>query len=119
MTANRKEKINRVVFALNSFLFVIGALDPLSQGKWLFGCIQLLAGGANLAFLLTMNQEKVNLWLNRLVFIMNIVVAVAIGFDQMAAGKQYIQYAWFFAALASLVALFMQVRKEKAASASG
>lgn len=118
MTTNRKEKINRVAFTLNSFLFVMGAIDPLSQAKWLFGCIQLLAGGANLAFLLTMKKEKVSLWLNRLVLLMNVVVAIAIGFNQIAAGKQYIQYAWFFAAFASLVALFIQVRKEKTASAS-
>ena len=96
----------------------MGAIDPLSQGKWLFGCVQLLAGGANLAFLLTMNKGKVNLWLNRLVLMMNIIVAIAIGFDQIAAGKQYIQYAWFFAAFASLIALFIQLRKEKTASAS-
>ncbi len=118
MTADRKEKTNRVVFALNSFLFILGAIDPLSQGKILFGGIQLLAGISNFVFLLSLRKGKPNLWLNRLVLLMNVIVAIAIGFDQIAAGKQYIQYAWFFAAFASLVALFIQVRKEKTAAAS-
>lgn len=118
MTANRKEKINRIVFALNGFLFIMGAIDPLSQGKLLLGGIQLLAGISNLAFLFSLRKGEPNLWLNRLVLLMNVVVAITVGFDQIAAGKQYIQYAWFFAAFASLVALFIQVRKEKTASAS-
>ena len=119
MTVNRKEKINRIVFALNSFLFIMGAIDPLSQGKMLFGGIQLLAGISNFAFLLSLRKEKPNFWLNRLVLLMNVIVAIFVGLDQIAAGKQYIQYAWFFAAFASVVALFIQVRKEKAGTAVG
>ena len=107
------------MFALNSFLFIMGAIDTFSQGKILFGGIQLLAGIANFAFLLSLKKEKISLWLNRLVLFMNVVVAIAVGFDQIAAGKEYIQYAWFFAALASLVALLLQIRKEKAAAAIG
>lgn len=114
----RKEKINQIVFALNSFLFIMGAIDPLSQGKLLFGSIQLLAGIANFAFLLTLKKEKTNLWLNRLVLLMNVIVAISVGLDQMAAGKQYIQYVWFLAALASLIALIVQLRREKVATTS-
>ena len=55
------------------------------------------------------------MWLNRLVLLMISVVAVAVGFDLIAAGKQYIQYAWFFAALASLIALLVQLKKDKVA----
>lgn len=118
MTNNKKSQLSRLVFALNGFLFLLGALDPWQQGKFLFGSIQLIAGLINLALLPSFLSERAKARLNRWVLLMNVVVAISIGLDQIASGKQFIQYAWFLAALGSLIALLIRLRKDRATSLS-
>lgn len=105
-----------MVFALNGFLFILGALEPWQQGKVLLGSIQLIAGGLNLALLPAFLSPKTKQWLNQLVLLMNVAVAISIAWDQIAAGKRFIQYAWLLAAFASLVALLVQLKKDQTAS---
>lgn len=113
MKPERKERINRLVFTLNGFLFVLGGIAPLIEGKLFLGGIQLAAGLFNLLLLLPFTQIRTRVWLNRVVLLLNIVVAISVALDYISAGKRFIQYVWFLAALGSFIALWIQVKREK------
>ena len=113
MKQERKERINRLVFTLNGFLFVLGGIPLLLEGKPFLGAVQLTAGLANLLLLLPIKQIRAKVWLNRVVLFLNIVVAISVALDYISSGTRFIQYVWLLAALGSVIALWIQVKREK------
>jgi len=113
MKQARKERINRLVFTLNGFLFVLGGIPALMEGKPFLGVIQLAAGLFNFLLLLPIKQIQTRIWLNRIVLFLNIVVAISVALDYIAAGTRFIQYVWLLAALGSVIALWIQIKREK------
>ena len=43
MKTTRKKRLSKMVFAINAFVFLMGAMTFISSGKYVFGIIQLIA----------------------------------------------------------------------------
>ncbi|MCB0628586.1 MAG: hypothetical protein R2824_25730 [Saprospiraceae bacterium] len=106
----------RAAFILNGGLYLLGMSGLISDGKWLFAGLYLLAGLANLAMLIRFKEERLKNGLNFFILFLNVVVAFYTAVDYHLSGKQYVQYAWVLAGLMSVVALVIQYRKRKYAS---
>lgn len=106
-----KHKLSTIVFIINGLLFFLGGAGLLSEGKYVFGLIQVVAGISNMAILVGTRKSHRRHILNLVILLMNVLVAGSIAWDYTLAGKQYIQYAWLVAALMSLAAFAIQLRK--------
>ncbi|WP_422360014.1 hypothetical protein [Reichenbachiella sp.] len=106
-----KHKLSTIVFVVNGILFFLGGAGLLGEGKVIFGAIQIVAGACNIAILIGTRKSHRRHIINLLILLMNVVVAGSISWDYTLAGKQYIQYAWLVAALMSLAAFAIQLRK--------
>ena len=113
MRDKKKKKLFIITFLLNSFLFALTGFDVISDAKVSLGLVYLLASFANLIMGLSSNKEKLRAILHYIVLFMNVLVALSLGIDSIVAGKNYIQYAWFLAALMSLIALILQWKRRK------
>ena len=109
----KKQKLLRATAFLNGFLFLMGGFSFINDGKLLFGSIQLLASVLNI--LSGLNVSIVKKWGRALrlgIGFLNVMVAATVAVDYYQSDTQYIQYAWAFAAIMNLIALFIQWRKE-------
>jgi len=116
--AEKKVKLTKIVFGLNGVLFLMGGVSLLEEGKTLLATIQLVAAGTNLAMIPRFIPDQKKRYLGMVVLAMNVVVNGSIFYDNLVAGKNYIQYVWLLAAVMSLVALVVMYRKEGASSGS-
>lgn len=110
---NRKKRLVSITFAINGFLFLMGGLSLIFEDKIIFGMIQLLASMLNILMIVKIRSEKPIVKLNLGVLVMNVIVCISIALDNMLADTSYIQYAWIVAAMASLVAFFIQIKRKK------
>lgn len=108
-----KERLSKVVFALNAFLFLLSAIGLGEQGKWLLATIQGLAAALNIILLLRFLSMKSRKLLGQAVFIMNVLVCLSVAIDYQSSGSNYIHFAWYLAALISLLAIFINRKKAK------
>lgn len=99
-------------------MFLMGGVSLLEEGKTLLATIQLVAAGTNLAMIPRFIPDQKKRYLGMVVLAMNVVVNGSIFYDNLVAGKNYIQYVWLLAAVMSLVALVVMYRKEGASSGS-
>ncbi len=111
MDNKRKERLTKIAFFFNGFLFLMGGIGLIGEDKIAFGSIQILAGIINLAMLIRFKNETLKDRLNWLILLMNVIVALSVALDYHWAGKQYIQYAWVLAAVMSVVAMVVQWRR--------
>ena len=109
--AEQKARLTKIVFGLNGVLFLLGGITLLEEAKVVLALIQLIAAITNLAMLPRFIPEARKVYLSIIVLIMNVVVNASIFYDYLMAGKQYIQYVWLLAALLSVVALVVIVRR--------
>lgn len=109
----RLQLLLRVSFLLSGFLMLMGGLSMLEQDKLAFAAIQLIAAALNLAILIRFKSTRLLKMLNKAILLMNVLVCASVGVDYTLAGKDYIQYVWFFAAVLSLVALQVRYNKDK------
>ena len=114
MNPERKARLQKMVFVLNGSLFLLGSYDLLGQGKLLFAVLQALAAALNFIMLLSIARQRYSKTMSTLLLLMNVLVALSIAFDyHFHQGKEYIQYAWVLAALISVLALVLKLKKEK------
>ena len=107
----RKKILTRVAFSLNGALFLLGGIVLIDEGKLVLGIIQLLASILNISMIIKIsNKQKVEK-LNYVILAMNVVVCLSIAIDYMLANTSYIQYVWILAAIVSLIALLIQMKK--------
>ena len=112
---SRKKKFTRIVFILNGLLFLLAAFDYASQTLWAFTTLHFTAAMLNLSMIKKFRSEKRKELFSYGILLMNIIVPIALAMDCIAQGKQYIQYAWFLAALMSTVVLILKIIRRKAA----
>ena len=110
---NRKRKISRILFILNSFLFLISGIDLLTNNKLIFASLQIFAAMLNLSMIVEFKHKQINKKIELLVLVMNIIICIFMAFDYIQSGKSYIQYIWMFAAIMSAIALLIQLQKNK------
>ncbi len=113
MKAKRKQRVIRAVSISSGMIFLMGALDFMSNGKIAFGALQIVAGLLNL--LSALPEDRLPRWrlgLKYGVLALNVLVAITVAIDYAQAGTQYIQYAWAIVAIISTVALIIQWRKD-------
>ncbi len=113
MKAKRKAKLFRFSFLLNAFIFFIGGLSLLEDGKNPLAILQFVTALFNLFMLLKKLSPKKRITLNYIILILNILVAASVAFDYYFMGKGKITYLWFFAAIMYTVALIVQIRKQR------
>ena len=109
MAFNQKERLIRMSFLLNGFLFVLGALELITSGRVPFGLFQ--GGIAVMNFLLySKGREAITKKLLTYgILIANIVVYLTTVSEKVNAGKQLVQYAWLIAAIMTTVALIVYI----------
>lgn len=113
MNSKTKAKLFRFSFLLNAFIFFIGGLSFLEEGKHALAILQFITALFNLFMLLKKLSPKKRITLNYIILILNILVATSVAFDYYFMGKEKIKYLWFFAAIMYTVALIVQVRKQR------
>ncbi len=111
MESKKKQRISLFTFILSGVLFTMGGLLLIAESKIWFGLLQLAAGIFNFGAV-AFRKKAIRARLELVVFLFNILVALSVAWDYMLAGKQYLQYAWFMAALLSCIALIITVRKK-------
>ena len=109
----KKNKLIKIAFLLNGLLFLVGGIVLINEGKLIFGIIQILASILNITMILKIRNKKTIEILNYLILAMNIIVCISIAVDNILANKSYIQFAWIIAAIVSLVAIIVQIKKRK------
>lgn len=114
MNAKIKNKLNRIVFLLNGFLFLLGGIVLIDETKWTFGVLHFLGSALNLGMIIKFENKKTKEIIEYAVLAVNVVVSLAIAIDYQLAGKAYIQYAWLMAAIMSSVALGIHIKRRKA-----
>ncbi len=114
----KKNRLELVAFSLNGFLFLLGGVVLIDENKIVLGIIQLVSSLLNILMIVRIRNKKRVEKLNHAILVMNVIVCISVGIDYMLANKTYIQYAWFFAAVVSLVALIIQIRKKKTLSSN-
>lgn len=112
MNQKKHKPIERITFLLNGFVFILNGVILTSDLKLIFGLIQILAGISNI-IMLAVKIERTKQKLYYLIFVLNILVALATSFDYFILGKKYIQYVWILIALLSLITLIMHSKKVK------
>lgn len=113
MNAKIKTKLFRFSFLLNAFIFFIGGLSLLEEGKNTLAILQFVTALFNLFMLLKKLSPKKRISLNYIILILNILVAASVAFDYYFMGKEKIKYLWFFAAFMYTIALIVQIRKQR------
>ncbi|GAB5472658.1 MAG: hypothetical protein Mars2KO_07570 [Maribacter sp.] len=108
-----KDKLNSIAYALNGILFLMGGITLIDDGKLIFAAIQVLASILNIMMVLKIRKKGKIEKLNHIILAMNIVVCISVAVDYILANKSYIQFVWIFAALLSLVALILQMKRKK------
>lgn len=116
MNTKRKNRIIRISFLLNGFLFLMGGVNLMGEQKILFGLIQIIAAILNFGMLTNIKSETNKYHLSISIFIVNIFVAISIAVNYIQSGTQYIQYVWFLVAFLTLGATIIQIRKHKTPS---
>ena len=102
--------LTKVVFALSGILFFIGGMPLLGEDKVIFAIIQILASVLNISMLLEIRSKKTIKKLNYSILSMNVVVGLYVAVDHILSNESYIQYIWFIVAIASFVALIIQIK---------
>ncbi len=113
VNAKIKAKLFRFSFLLNAFIFFIGGLSFLEEGKNALAILQFVTALFNLFMLLKKLSPKKRITLNYIILILNILVAASVAFDYYFMGKEKIKYLWFFAAIMYTVALIVHIRKQR------
>ncbi|MDC7999502.1 hypothetical protein POV26_00470 [Aequorivita todarodis] len=113
MNPKLKAKLFRFSFLLNAFIFFIGGLGLLEEGKNALAILQFVTALFNLFMLLKKLSPKKRIALNYIILILNILVAASVAFDYYFMGKEKIKYLWFFAAFMYTVALIVHIRKQR------
>lgn len=113
MNQQRKERITRAVFVLNGFLFLLGGVGLLNDGKIVFGIAQIIASVLNFGMLSKFRKTEYKYLLELLILVVNVIVCVLIAIDYIQMGKMYIQYMWIIAAIISTIALIVKLVKDK------
>lgn len=109
----RKERLSKVVFIINGFVFALGAFSYFSQNKLFFALLQLITALLNIFGVISHKRQKIKIYISYLILIFNILVALSISYDLFELGKKYIQYAWITVAIVSFVAIYVQYKKDK------
>lgn len=104
----KKERLEKIVYALNGFLFLLGTITLISDTKLIYGIIQLIAALLNFSMIVKFRNSKTEQKMHYAVLGMNVIVCCSIFIDHIQSGKKYIQYVWLLAAVASLIALFIK-----------
>jgi hypothetical protein len=110
---NKKNRFTKLAFSINGLLFLMGGISLINDGKSILGVIQLLASIFNITMILKIRNKSSIEKLNYIILAMNIVVCLSIAIDNILAGKLYIQFVWIIAAIVSLVALILQIKRKK------
>ncbi|SRX54447.1 hypothetical protein AEQU1_01457 [Aequorivita sp. CIP111184] len=113
MKPKLKAKLFIFSFLINAFIFLLGGLSLLEEGKNALAILQFITALFNLFMLLKKFSPKKRITLNYIILILNILVAASVAFDYYFMGKEKIKYLWFFAAIMYTVALIVQVRKQR------
>ncbi|MBR9920466.1 MAG: hypothetical protein GYB31_06470 [Bacteroidetes bacterium] len=113
MDTEKKKRVLKIAFLLNGFLFLLGGVGLVQDGKWGMAVLQFLAAAFNIMMVLPLFKESVKTRLNVLILGMNVMVTASIAWDYHLSGANYIQYAWLTAAVMSLLALFVYLKKKK------
>ncbi|SRX74504.1 hypothetical protein [Aequorivita antarctica] len=113
MKPKLKAKLFRFSFLLNAFIFLLGGLSLLEEGKYALAILQFVTALFNLFMLLKRISPKRRITLNYIILILNILVAASVALDYYFMGKEKIKYLWFFAAFMYTVALIVKVRKQR------
>lgn len=106
----RKERLTRVAFILQIFLFALGALSSFQEGKPIFGLVQATASIANLLMVLPVFTQQRKQQIMTAVLTFTIIVALYTAYYLWQSDKQYVQYLWLLAAFISIVPLYRHVK---------
>ena len=106
-----KKKIIPLVFA--GTLFLLSGIAAFQDGDLVVGYMSFVISLINVVavFLVHKYPQIVTIVL----FFMDAVAAVTVGIMMILAGKQYLQYAWFVAAIGYVIAAVMTVKYAKIA----
>tara|TARA_R110000751_G_scaffold4227_6_gene20669 strand:+ start:266072 stop:266440 length:369 start_codon:yes stop_codon:yes gene_type:complete len=115
MNPKLKAKMFRFSFLLNAFIFFIGGLGLVEDGKTGLAMLQFVTAVFNLFMVLGKLSPKKYLRLNYTILGLNILVAASTAFDYYVMGKGKITYVWFFAAAMYAIALGVQIAKQRRA----
>ena len=108
-----KKKVAKIAFIINGFLFLMNGIVLINENQLLFGLLYLLAVIFNFGMLYNFKNFKVNESFDYVIFVLNIIISIIVAIQYIQAGKSYIQYAWFIAALFSTIALILKIKKRK------
>ena len=111
MNPKTKAKLFRFSFLLNAFIFFIGGLSFLEEGKNVLAILQFVTAIFNLLMLLKRLSPQLRTKLNYLILILNILVAASVAFNYYSLGSGAIKYPWIAAAIIYTIALLVQYRK--------
>ena len=111
MNPKTKAKLFRFSFLLNAFIFFIGGLSFLEEGKNTLAILQFVTALFNLFMLLKRLSPQLRIKLNYLILLLNILVAASVALDYHSMGRGAIIYPWIAAAIIYTVALIVQYRK--------
>lgn len=106
----KNEKLKaRLPLILAVIIFLSAAIGAISDGSYWFAVFNLLAAIGNIFALkyAGKNQEFVNVF----TAIINAFLAYITAYIYLAAGKQYIQYAWFLVGSVYLFTSFLFLKK--------
>jgi hypothetical protein len=112
MDQSKRKRPERFSFLLNGIIFIFGGLILFHDGKTILGIIQLVTGFSNLV-MLRLHTERTRRFVNRIILILNILVAISVSADYFITGKKYLQYVWIAVAAISLVSLIIDFRRRK------
>jgi len=118
MKSKNKKKFTRIAFILNGFLFLMNGIVLINDNQLVFGLLHLVAVIFNFGMLYNFKNFKVNESFDYIIFVLNIIICIIVAIQYIEAGKSYIQYAWFIAALFSTIALILKIKKRKIVSNS-
>lgn len=65
---NRKERLTKVVFILNGFVFSLGAFSYFDQNKFLFALLQFITAVLNISAVINYKNSKIKFYLTYLIF---------------------------------------------------
>ncbi len=112
MNPKTKAKLYRFSFLLNAFIFIMGGLSFLEEGKNALAILQFVTALFNLFMMLKRLSPQMSIKLNYLILILNILVAASVAFDYYSMGRGAIMYPWIAAAIMYTFALIIQYRKK-------
>jgi len=112
MNPLKRKRLEKIAFLLNGMIFIFGGMILFDEAKPVAGIIQLVTGLSNLV-MLRLHTEHRKRFVNRIILILNILVAIGVSADYFMTGKKYIQYVWIAVAVISTVNLIIDFRKGK------